>query len=91
MPVLVQQRLPAEPILTLLQNVDALYWHAAGEARDHVEAVEVRKNILCVFNASPLEKYENYRLYLDRWRRNDNDNDTGEDRSAPDLGPRSTT
>src|SRR5277367_3292771 len=81
LPALLQQRLPAEPVLTVLQNVDALYWNAAGEARDHVEAVQVRGNVLCVFNATPLEKYENYRLCLDRWRRSDHD------RSAPDLGP----
>ena len=85
LPALLQQRLPAEPMLTVLQNVDALYWRAAGEASDHVEAVEVRKtvreNVLCVFNATPLEKYENYRLCLERWGRNDNDH------SAPDLGP----
>ena len=85
LPALLQQRLPAEPMLTVLQNVDALYWRAAGEARDHVEAVQVRKdvreNVLCVFNATPLEKYENYRLCLDRWGRSDNDH------SAPDLGP----
>jgi hypothetical protein len=79
LPALLRQRLPAEPLLTVLQNVDALYWRAAGEARDHVEAVEVRENVLCVFNATPLEKYENYRLCLDRWGRNDH--------SAPDLGP----
>jgi hypothetical protein len=85
LPALLQQRLPAEPVLTILQNIDALYWRAAGEVRDHVEAVQVRKdvreNVLCVFNATPLEKYENYRLCLDRWGRSD----TG--RSAPDLGP----
>src|SRR6202158_4028472 len=85
LPALLQQQLPAEPILTVLQNVDALYWHAAGEASDHIEAVEVRKtvreNVLCVFNATPLEKYENYRLCLDRWGRNDDDH------SAPDLRP----
>jgi hypothetical protein len=72
-------------VLTVLQNVDALYWRAAGEASDHVEAVQVRKdvseNVLCVFNATPLEKYENYRLCLDRWGRSDNGH------SAPDLGP----
>ena len=79
LPALLRQRLPAEPLLTVLQNVDALYWLAAGEARDHVEAVEVLENVLCVFNATPLEKYENYRLCLDRWGRNDH--------SAPDLGP----
>ncbi len=85
LPDLVHQRLPVEPVLTVLQNVDALYWLAAGEARDRVEAVEVRKNdrenVLCVFNATPLEKYENYRLCLDRWRRSENDH------SSPDLGP----
>src|ERR1700681_1778260 len=85
LPALLQQQLPAEPMLTVLLNVDALYWLAAGEARDHVEAVQVRKdareNVLCVFNATPLEKYENYRLCLDRWGRNDDDD------GAPDLGP----
>jgi len=59
LPALLQQKLPAEPLLTVLQNVDALYWRAAGEAHDHVEAVQVRKdardNVLCVFNATPLE------------------------------------
>jgi len=81
LPALLQQRLPAERMLTVLQNVDALYWRAAGEARDHVEAVEVRENVLCVFNATPLEKYEHYRLYLNRW------GGSGNDHSAPDLGP----
>jgi Haem-binding uptake, Tiki superfamily, ChaN len=79
LPALLQQRLPNEPILTILQNVDALYWLAAGEARDHVEAVAVSKNVFCVFNATPLEKYENYRLCLDRWGRNDSDNDIDAD------------
>lgn len=79
LPALLAQRLPEELLLTVLQNVDALYWRAAGEDRDHVEAVQVRKNVLCVFNATPLEKYENYRLCLDRWR---SDRD-----QAPDLGP----
>jgi hypothetical protein len=80
-PDLLQQHLPTERMLTVLLNVDALYWRAAGEDRDHVEAVEVRDNVLCVFNATPLEKYENYRLCLDRWGRNDDDH------SAPDLRP----
>jgi hypothetical protein len=79
LPTLLRQRLPAEKLLTVLQNVDALYWRAAGETHDRVDAVEVREDVLCVFNATPLEKYENYRLCLDRWGRND--------RSAPDFGP----
>ena len=85
LPAVLQRQLPADPMLTVLQNVDALYWRAAGEAHDRVEAVQVRKNvrenIFCVFNATPLEKYEHYRLCLDRWGRN------AKDHSAPDLGP----
>jgi hypothetical protein len=81
LPAQLQQKLPAEPMLTVLQNIDALYWRAAGEVHDRVEAVAVRENVVCVFNATPLEKYENYRLCLDRWGRN------VKDHSAPDLGP----
>jgi heme-binding uptake protein ChaN (Tiki superfamily) len=81
LPFVLKQKLPTEPILTVLQNIDALYWRAAGEIHDRVEAVAVRENVVCVFNATPLEKYENYRLCLDRWGRNVSDN------SAPDLGP----
>ncbi|MFZ0799516.1 MAG: ChaN family lipoprotein [Terriglobales bacterium] len=85
LPAVLQRQLPAEPMLTVLQNVDALYWRAAGEAHDRVEAVQVRKDVrekvFCVFNATPLEKYEHYRLCLDRWGRN------AKDHSAPDLGP----
>ena len=71
--------LPGEHMLTVLQNVDALYWRAAGERHDRVEAVRVGADVICVFNATPLEKYENYRLCLDRWRR--------EEADTPDLGP----
>ena len=81
LPALLRQRLPGEAVLTVLQNVDALYWRAAGEVHDRVEAVEVREDVLCVFNATPLEKYENYRLCLDRWGRSDHG------RGAPDLAP----
>jgi hypothetical protein len=71
--------LPGERVLTVLQNVDALYWRAAGERHDRVEAVRVAEDVMCVFNATPLEKYENYRMCLDRWKREESD--------APDLGP----
>jgi uncharacterized iron-regulated protein len=79
LPHVLEERLPAERVLTVLQNVDALYWRAAGESRDRVEAVRVSDDVLCVFNATPLEKYENYRLCLDRWGR--------EGAECPDLGP----
>jgi hypothetical protein len=79
LPAQVRERLPEDRMLTALQNVDALYWRAAGEQADHIEAVRVADDVLCVFNATPLEKYENYRLYLNRWGHDGN--------NAPDLGP----
>jgi hypothetical protein len=62
-------QMPGAKIHTVLQNIDALYWRAAGERADKVEAVRVNDEVLCVFNATPLEKYESYRLFLDQWSR----------------------
>jgi Haem-binding uptake, Tiki superfamily, ChaN len=69
LPRVLHQEMPGTRVLTVLQNVDALYWRAAGERADKVEAVRVREDVLCVFNATPLEKYESYRLLLDQWSR----------------------
>lgn len=78
LPRVLQKELPGTKILTVLQNVDALYWRAAGEAVDKVEAVNVSDGVVCVFNATPLEKYESYRLFLDQWSRCD---------TGPDFAP----
>ncbi len=78
LPRALRQQLPKEKIKTILQNIDALYWRAAGERADKVEAVRVNDDVLCVFNATPLEKYESYRLFLDQWSRCDD---------APDFAP----
>ena len=78
-PELLRRLLPEERVLTVLQNVDPLYWKAAGERREQVQAVKVREDVICVFNSTPLEKYESYRLCLDRWSR--------ESSAAPDFGP----
>lgn len=72
------QFMPSARILTVLQNIDALYWRAAGEPTHKVEAVRVNDEVLCVFNATPLEKYESYRLFLDQWSRCDD---------GPDFAP----
>jgi hypothetical protein len=55
-------------ILTILQNVDCLYWLAAGERREQVEAVQVSPDVVCAFSATPLEKYQSYSHWIDRWR-----------------------
>jgi hypothetical protein len=78
LPRLLREEIREARILTVLQNVDALYWHAAGERADKVEAVRVNDNVVCVFNATPLEKYESYRLFLDQWSRCD---------TGPDFAP----
>jgi uncharacterized iron-regulated protein len=78
LPRAVQQEMPGTRVLTVLQNIDALYWRAAGERVDKVEAVRVNDDVLCVFNATPLEKYESYRLFLDQWSRCD---------TGPDFAP----
>jgi len=78
LPRAVYEQLSEAKVLTVLQNVDALYWRAAGERADKVEAVRVSDDVLCVFNATPLEKYESYRLFLDQWSRCD---------GGPDFAP----
>jgi len=78
LPLVLQKQMPGAKILTVLQNIDALYWRAAGERVDKVEAVRVNDDVVCVFNATPLEKYESYRLCLDQWSRCD---------TGPDFAP----
>ena len=78
LPRRLKEQMPQERVLTVLQNVDALYWRAAGE-RQGVEAVRVADDVICVFNATPLEKCEAYRLCLTRWRQ--------EEAEGPDLCP----
>jgi hypothetical protein len=78
LPQALREQMPAEKILTVLQNIDALYWRAAGERVDKVEGVRVDDNVVCVFTATPLEKYESYRLFLDQWSRCDD---------SPDFAP----
>jgi len=79
LPYLLRQNCPDKKLLTVLQNVDALYWRAAGESCNRVHAVRVSDDVICVFNSTPLEKYEHYRLCLDRWCETEQD--------APDFSP----
>jgi uncharacterized iron-regulated protein len=79
LPKVLREQLPEERVLTVLQNVDSLYWRAAGEPHERVEAVRVSDDVVCVFNSTPLEKYESYRLHLSRWGRTEEE--------GPDLAP----
>ncbi len=69
---------PRDRILTVLQNVDEIYWKAAGELSECVNGVQVAQDVICVFNSTPLEKYESYRIYIARLRA---------EASQPDFAP----
>ncbi len=68
LPALLRDKLKEERILTVLQNVDALYWRSLEEQDKRISAVRVQQDVICLFNASPLEKYESYRVCLERWQ-----------------------
>ncbi|MGA7299006.1 MAG: ChaN family lipoprotein, partial [Candidatus Sulfotelmatobacter sp.] len=51
LPRMLHRAVPEAKILTVLQNVDALYWRAAGEPVEKVDAVRVDHDVVCVFNA----------------------------------------
>jgi len=68
LPRLLRESCPQDRILSVLQNVDALYWLAAGEHRGQVEAVQVSDDVVCAFSATPLEKYQSYSHWIERWR-----------------------
>ncbi|MGE5323764.1 MAG: ChaN family lipoprotein [Actinomycetota bacterium] len=78
LPRWLRQNRPQDRILTVLQNVDELYWKSAGELMQALPAVQVSDDVICVFNSTPLEKYESYRIYIERWRT---------DPGQPDLAP----
>ncbi len=67
LPALVGKTLPRENVINILQNVDAIYWRASRE-KDDIQAVRVNEDTVCVFNSTPLEKYESYRQCLNRWQ-----------------------
>src|SRR6185312_11827477 len=72
-------RFPSDCTRTVLQNIDELYFRAAGELSERVAAVQVDADTAAVFNATPVEKWHSYRLCISRWR--------DESRRAPDFTP----
>lgn len=70
LPRAVREQLQNEKFLTVLQNVDTLYWQATNEQCSALRegAVGIGEESICVFNSSPLEKCESYRLCLDHWQ-----------------------
>src|SRR6185295_17631822 len=58
-----RKRIPLRDMV-ILQNVDAFYWKLQEGGLANTRAVRVRDDCFCVFNATPIEKYESFRQYL---------------------------
>ena len=56
LPALLRERLPEERVVTVLQNVDALYWRAAGEATDRVGSGRGRRGCFLRLQRDPARK-----------------------------------
>jgi hypothetical protein len=50
--------------LMVLQNVDTIYWDLQEQGIGDAQAVKLQDRTYCVFNATPIEKYESFRRYL---------------------------
>lgn len=50
--------------LLILQNLDAIYWKLQEGGFQDAQAARLREGQYCVFNATPIEKYESFRQYL---------------------------
>jgi uncharacterized iron-regulated protein len=68
LPRCVRARLEAKGIarreVLVLQNVDELYWKLQKRGLESVRSVKLADRQYCVFNATPIEKYESFRQYL---------------------------
>lgn len=54
--------------LTVLQNLEEIYWRLAEQGLEQVDVVSLGTEVYCHFNASPIAKYEAYRHVLDVWK-----------------------
>lgn len=79
LPAKVSQLLARESMraahLIILQNLDDVYWKLASRGREREGVVKIARGVYCVFNATPYLKYESYRRMLERWRKQDWEDD----------------
>jgi hypothetical protein len=61
--ILREKAIPRKDIL-ILQNVDEIYWKLQKRGLEAVDSVRLGDGQYCVFNATPIEKYESFRQYL---------------------------
>lgn len=79
LPAKVSQLLARESMrarhLIILQNLDDVYWKLASRGREREKVVRIARGVYCVFNATPYLKYESYRRMLERWRKQEWEDD----------------
>ncbi len=61
--ILNQRGISREELL-ILQNLDEIYWKLQKRGLENVRSVRLQERQYCVFNATPIEKYESFRQYL---------------------------
>ena len=59
----------------VLQNVEEIYWQLVESGQEHQDVVRLGRGSWCVFNASPIAKYESYRQTINRWKSESADDD----------------
>ncbi|HEY3175918.1 MAG TPA: ChaN family lipoprotein, partial [Candidatus Polarisedimenticolia bacterium] len=59
----------------VLQNVEEIYWQLVARGREHADVAMLDRNTFCVFNTSPIAKYESYRQTIYRWKSESADDD----------------
>jgi uncharacterized iron-regulated protein len=59
----------------VLQNIEEIYWQLVAARQEHRDVVTVAPGAYCVFNASPIAKYESYRQTINRWKSEHADDD----------------
>ncbi len=73
--VLLQSKGISAKEVRILQNIDALYWKLQEAGLGEAQAVRMREGCYCVFNATPIEKYESFRQYLHKCIEEDSSGD----------------
>src|SRR5260370_38616011 len=66
LPRALHEELPGTRILTVLQNVDALYWRPACERADKCVAARVNADGPCDFTSKPASHYHGARSWCHR-------------------------
>lgn len=61
--------------LLILQNVDTVYWKVQECGFHEARAAVLRDGAYCIFNATPIEKYESFRQYLHKCIEEDSSGD----------------